>query len=302
MNSPSVVTRMSLCVLGSGSGGNCSALALDDTQGQRRVTLIDLGLSPRQTKLRLDQVGLSLDQVEDVLITHFDQDHYRHTWTKKARDLGWTIRFHKRHLGWARRAGAAYVRSEPFDDAFDFENGLAEVRPISFIHDHQGTTGYRIETAAGSLGYATDLGRTPRTLKDAFAGVNVLAIESNYCPQLQHESPRPDFLKRRIMGGRGHLSNHEALDLIRRVDAVSPDLRQVVLLHLSRQCNCPQRVLDLYAKEAPDLAPRVMLTSQSEATDWVRVENGAGRPRARICTRTAAAMQQHLFAGQLDLD
>ncbi len=60
-----------------------------------------------------------------------------------------------------------------------------------------------------SLGFATDLGRPTDELVRRLHGVGTLAIESNYCPVLQRESPRPGFLKARIMGGAGHMSNEQ---------------------------------------------------------------------------------------------
>ena len=71
---------------------------------------------------------------------------------------------------------------------------------------------------------------------DLFRHVDVLAIESNYCPVMQENSDRPEFLKRRIMDGSGHLSNQQSAAAVR---AIAPK-KHVVLLHLSRQCNTPE--------------------------------------------------------------
>ena len=73
--------------------------------------------------------------------------------------------------------------------------------------------------------------------------MDVLAIESNYCPVMQRDSDRPDFLKDRIMNGAGHLSNEECRGA---VSAIAPK-REVVLLHLSRQCNTPEQATRYHA-------------------------------------------------------
>jgi len=93
----------------------------------------------------------------------------------------------------------------------------------------------------------------------------VLLLESNYDPAMQRASGRSPYLIDRIMGGRGHLSNAEALDVARAVDRVQP-LAALVLLHLSRQCNCPRLVEGLYAERAPELHGRLHISGQHAPT------------------------------------
>ncbi|MEX0741262.1 MAG: hypothetical protein WD079_00595, partial [Phycisphaeraceae bacterium] len=50
----------------------------------------------------------------------------------------------------------------------------------------------------------------------------------------------------------------------------------IVLLHLSRQCNCPHVIERLYAAH-PELAARLRLTHHLEPTPWLRAQ-GDGRP------------------------
>jgi phosphoribosyl 1,2-cyclic phosphodiesterase len=126
-----------------------------------------------------------------------------------------------------------------------------------------------VDTPDGSLGFATDLGRVPQSLIDAFRDVDVLAIESNYDPPMQRRSARPAMLKRRIMGGAGHLSNEQSFDAVRAIVAASTaPPRHIVLLHLSRQCNAPDIVRAMYFIE-PALAERVCITNQYQPTGWL---------------------------------
>jgi hypothetical protein len=83
-------------------------------------------------------------------------------------------------------------------------------------------------------------------------------------------------LKRRIMGGLGHLSNEQSLEAVLDI-AGRCDLGHVVLLHLSRQCNDPTIVRDLYAQRAPDLLGRLTITNQYEPTPVLHVGPRAGR-------------------------
>jgi phosphoribosyl 1,2-cyclic phosphodiesterase len=226
-----------LVVLASSSSGNCSAL-IHGEGGTRRVTLIDAGLSPRRTNRLLAGLGLSLDHVDDVLFTHLDTDHCHPGWVSGLPRHA-TVRVHQRHVKRGMRSNLLVRRTEVFVGGFTLPAG-ARVEPVLLSHDDLGAAAFRVEfeTERGveSLGYATDLGHVPAGLVELFRGVDVLAIESNYCPVMQENSDRPDFLKRRIMDGSGHLSNQQSAAAVR---AIAPR-RHVVLLHLSRQCNTPE--------------------------------------------------------------
>jgi hypothetical protein len=92
---------------------------------------------------------------------------------------------------------------------------------------------------------------------------------------MQLDSARPWFLKNRIMGGRGHLSNEQALDAVRAILDRSEQQqsrlpRHIVLLHRSRQCNCPKRLRDLFSAD-PRIIGRLTLAEQFEPTGWLRV-------------------------------
>lgn len=243
--------RTTLCVLSSSSSGNCSALIHGEGK-TRRVTLIDCGLSPRRTRTMLSTLGLTLEHIDDVILTHLDHDHFNPSWIN-ALPRHARFRVHKRHTGRAERAGVLHRRSAIFEDAFVLPSG-GRVTPVLLSHDDLGVAAFRFDFDAiesslttqrcdgGSLGYATDLGRVTDELVRTLTGVDVLAIESNYCPTMQLASNRPEFLKRRIMDGCGHLSNEECRDATR---AIAPR-REVVLLHLSRQCNTPEKAASMH--------------------------------------------------------
>lgn len=225
-----------LVVLASSSSGNCSAL-IHGEGGTRRVTLIDAGLSPRRTNRLLAELGLSLDHVDDILFTHLDTDHCHAGWPA-ALPRHATIHVHTRHVKRGMRMNLLVRRTEVFAGTFTLPAGV-RVEPVLLAHDDLGAAAFRLEfeTDHGhqSLGYATDLGHVPAGLIELFKGVDTLAIESNYCPVMQENSDRPEFLKRRIMDGAGHLSNQQSAAAVR---AIAPK-QHVVLLHLSRQCNTP---------------------------------------------------------------
>lgn len=284
------VVDATLCVIASGSSGNCSALLMKDRRtGVARVCLIDAGISPRRVAMFLRHQGLKPHDVTDVLFTHLDRDHCHPGW---VRGLPGHARFRvlRNHIPRARREGLAERELTPFDagpaGAFTLTRGV-RVSAVQLAHDELGVAAFRFEFTEGTLGFATDLGRVREELIDHLAGVDVLAIESNYCPILQANSERPFFLKQRIMGGSGHISNQEAAEAIARI---SPK-QHAVLLHLSRQCNNPSLAVSPHL----DAPYRVTVSDQFTPTPWVPIgvapvhgQNGqaaastAYRPQSRV--------------------
>jgi phosphoribosyl 1,2-cyclic phosphodiesterase len=182
-----------------------------------------------------------------------------------------TLHLHRAHLRRAERAGTLFTRPTPFEDDLDLP-GAVHVACRLLAHDDEGVASFRFTLPGADLGWATDAGRVTPALIDHLEGVDVLAIESNYCPRMQTRSGRPAFLIQRVMGGAGHLSNHECLQA---VDAIAPR-EHVVLLHLSRDCNHPDLVADLHA--GADYA--LTIAARYEPTRWINI--GAARPRPSI--------------------
>jgi phosphoribosyl 1,2-cyclic phosphodiesterase len=171
-----------------------------------------------------------------------------------------------------------------FTDEFEPVAGV-RARAALLSHDTLGVAAFRFEVRATgrSLGYATDVGTASRDLIEHLAGVDVLAIESNYCPRMQAASNRPEFLKRRIMGGSGHLSNQESAEAVARIGPGG----EVVLLHLSRQCNTPE----LAAAAHRTHGRPVTISKPDEPTGWIGVSREGEAATERV------KMPRGLFEG-----
>jgi phosphoribosyl 1,2-cyclic phosphodiesterase len=263
---------LSLSILASGSAGNCSVV-----RSGSAIMLIDCGIGPRTATGRMKGLGIGLDDVGAVCLTHLDRDHFNPAWTATIVRQGIPLFCHEDRtdeltsLGGGAAEFARLIR--PFNGhKFSPAKGF-DLTAIHLEHDQMGSHGFLVEASGLRLGYATDLGRVNRTLIRHFSGVDVLAIESNYDPIMQMNSDRPAFLKRRIMGGRGHLSNQDALDAVREILNQSQVRgrrlpKHIILLHRSRQCNCPQLLRELFGADER-MQNRLVLAEQDRATTWL---------------------------------
>lgn len=270
---------LGLCVLGSGSGGNCTVLRLGD-----QALLIDAGFGPHTTRRRLAQAKVELEQVRAVCLTHLDQDHFRRSWPATLLKLGIRLFVHHWHLrDLSRIRGGAALFDAGLVETFDGEAfepmPCVTARGVRLQHDLQGTIGYRFDVDDrcasryyGSVGYATDLGHVPAALIEHLTGVDLLCLECNYDEHMTIHSPRPSFVNRRNMSDSGHLSNEQAFEAVQRIAAGSPGgtPRHVLLMHRSQQCNHPTKVRRVFERD-PLLRRRVVLTEQRRRTRWFQV-------------------------------
>ena len=259
---------LELCVLASGSAGNATLLRTPNG-----VMLIDAGIGPRNTARRLDGTGVRLRDIRAICLTHLDSDHFRPNWLGTLLNHSIEVHCHRSRadevLQRLDHHGATKL-VRPFQKEFKPLPNLS-VRAIPLAHDRTGSHAFRIEGFGCRVGYATDLGRVPASLIEHFADVDLLALESNYDPEMRLNSARPWFLKQRIMNGSGHLSNGQAYEAICRIlDQARQLPRHIVLLHRSRECNCPKLVRKFFERDRR-IASRLTLAEQFSRSGWLRV-------------------------------
>jgi phosphoribosyl 1,2-cyclic phosphodiesterase len=241
--------------------------------------LIDAGIGPRTTVKRLAGTGLDVGDIAAICLTHLDRDHFSPTWLNTLAQRKIRVYCHRRPLQYLLNLAAESLPKVDwskqmfgFDgDGFEPLEGL-RFWPIALAHDDEGSHGFVAEGFGCRAGYATDLGHVPPHLLSQFVDLDILALESNYDPQMQLQSLRPEFLKQRIMGGKGHLSNEQALEAIGKIlDGCSSKLpTHIVLLHRSRQCNCPKLLRQLAGRDGR-IAERLTLGEQNQRSEWLRI-------------------------------
>lgn len=295
-------------VLASGSGGNASLVQTGDFG-----VLIDAGLGPRQLESRLQTVGASWSAVNCVLLTHTHSDHWRATTLNQLRKRGIPLYCHIDHQAYLltcaeeftalRQAGL--VRDYDAGEALELTVGL-HCRPLAISHDGGPTFGFRFEGPADAFGermalaYAADLGCWDDALADALRDVDLLALEFNHDLELERTSGRSPLLISRVLGDHGHLSNHQAADLLREILSRSRQrtLRQLVQLHLSRDCNRAELALAAAQAVAP-AGLAIHTAEQDVAGPTMHLAAGtlaqpAGRLRRPAPIRVAAVAQPWL--------
>lgn len=224
------VMSLRLCILASGSSGNCTFVASDET-----AILIDAGLSARETAKRLEKAGSSLDRIRGVCISHEHGDHIaglktlngRHDIPLFANDG--TIQFLQRDEA---LAGIAWRK---FHTGSAFAIGDLTVEPFSVPHDAMEPVGFIVSHGAESVGIVTDIGMPTALVRERLGRCRAVVIESNHDEEMLMNSQRPWSLKQRIMGRQGHLSNTRAAQMLAEI--AGPQLQRVFLAHLSQDCN-----------------------------------------------------------------
>jgi phosphoribosyl 1,2-cyclic phosphodiesterase len=229
-----------LTILGSGSAGNCAYLETDEAR-----ILVDAGLSPRQIRQRMAGIGRAPENLTAILLTHEHTDHIQGL-VGIARKLQVPVYCNRATRDETERALGTRFDCRLFVTRDGFELGDVFVETFDVSHDAQDPVGYLLRTAAGNVGFVTDLGCMTRAVLDRIRRANVLVLEANHDVKMLQDCPRrPWSLKQRILGRHGHLSNEAAADTAEQI--MSADLKHLYLAHLSRECNRPElarRVVD----------------------------------------------------------
>ena len=237
---------MRIHVFASGSSGNC--LLLEDRE---TLLLIDAGISRRRVAAALKALDFELEQICGVLITHEHSDHISGLVNlAKGRDLP----VYAPHTVASRLLGALpllqdNLRIIPVGERFRI--GQLDVTAFHTSHDTDESVGYRVE-GEGVYAHATDTGCVTEEMGRMLLGADTVLLESNHDEEMLRYGPYPFYLKKRILSARGHLSNADCAAFARQL--AESGTRQIVLAHLSRENNTPQKAMEETAKALEGLS------------------------------------------------
>lgn len=217
---------MQVSVLASGSKGNATYIEIDGIR-----ILIDAGISATRIKKNLRQIGVGMEDLNAILLTHEHIDHIRALPTLCKH-------YHIPLYSRAETFNAMPFRSEIEATLLHtiskyFSLGSISIEAFNTSHDAAAPVGYRLQGRKNTCTLATDLGFVSTAVQSALNS-DILVLESNYDPELLHQNRKyPPFLKARIRSKKGHLSNLDAAWAISRLQNVY----HIILAHMSAENN-----------------------------------------------------------------
>lgn len=243
--------------IASGSEGNSLLVSAGGTH-----ILVDAGISARRITTALLSLGLTPGDIVGVLVTHEHSDH-----TAGLATL--TKQYRLPLYASGGTAGALCARIPHAADVLHLlprqgvlTLGEAQVTVFPTSHDAAESIDFRFDCGGAALGVLTDTGCVTPEAEQALQGVDLLVLESNHDEDWLLSGPYPYYLKQRILGNRGHLSNDAAAALAQRM--ASAGTRQFVLAHLSRENNTPERARQTMARALAGLDVSVTVAPRAE--------------------------------------
>lgn len=232
--------------IASGSSGNCGVYVTGDT-----AILFDVGVSLRQIKMGLEKIKLKINKLAAILITHEHIDHVKGlpTLLKHYPDIptfaspGTAHELEKKY-----NIAPERLINIPINIPIPIRNDADDVWATAFhtSHDAKESVGYRIDSVEHMprefhFGYGSDMGVMSESVMQYLRGCQAVALESNYEPRMLEAGSYPYFLKKRISGDGGHLSNIECAKCAENL--ARNGTQTIILVHLSEKNNMPELAL-----------------------------------------------------------
>lgn len=263
--------------LNSGSNGNCYYVG-NDTE----AILVDAGISCREIEKRMKRLGLFIERVKAVFVSHEHSDHIKGlpVLVKKYQLPVYITPKTMRHGGLAFEDHLLKV----FKSHEPVAIGRLSVTAFPKFHDASDPYSFIVSGNNICVGIFTDIGAPCRHLIKYFKQCHAAFLEANYDEEMLDNGGYPVFLKNRIRGGMGHLSNRQALDLF--VTHRSKFMSHLFLSHLSKNNNCPELAMDLFRAHAGNV--EVIVASRMEETGVFHICQSGTATSAAISLRPSS--------------
>lgn len=267
--------------LNSGSNGNCYYVGNDN-----EAILVDAGISCREIERRMKRLGLAMNKVKAVMVSHEHWDHIR----------GLPVLVKKYQLpvyitGPTHQHGGLSLDTQLIR-SFTAYNPIAIgdliITAFPKFHDAMDPYSFTVSCNGIKVGVFTDIGLPCEHVVRHFSQCHAAFLESNYDEDMLQNGRYPYYLKKRISGEKGHLSNKQALELFK---AHRPSFMSHLLLsHLSKENNSPEIVQELFNAHADGI--KVIVASRYKETEVFCIE---GRDKRDVrMTNTAKPRQLQL--------
>lgn len=241
-------------IIESSSSGNCAIL-----RWREKFFLIDAGVGIRKLQSHLAELGADINDVAGIFITHEHSDHCR-----ALESLSKTKIKVFSNRATCETICSRYEKARSLEWAL-FENGIKfnfldiEITPFTVPHDAADTVGYSFNLGGKNLVWMTDIGKPTRLAHSMAQNAHVLVLESNYCPLMLEKSKRAFSLKKRISGTHGHLSNEDAISILKSLENAPPE--KIFLAHVSKECNELSLIAEMLECLSQNLVSRIEIVN-----------------------------------------
>ncbi|MCX2740864.1 MBL fold metallo-hydrolase [Pontibacter anaerobius] len=263
--------QLSITSLNSGSNGNCYYIGND-----REAVLVDAGISCRETEKRMKRLGLSMGKVKAIFVSHEHADHIRGL-PVLARKYNLPVYITPGTLH-NSRLDLSGVQVLHFQAHEAVQVGRISVLAFPKLHDARDPHSFVVSCQEVRIGVFTDIGAPCDQVIAHFQLCHAVFLEANYDEGMLEKGRYPYYLKNRIRGGHGHLSNRQALSLYTAYKP--PFMSHVLLSHLSKDNNCPKLVEALFRLHAD--GAEVVVASRFEETPVYTISNLPVAPKRSI--------------------
>src|SRR4030095_12897980 len=253
---------LQIASLNSGSNANCYYVG-----NKNEAILIDAGLSCRETDKRMKRLGLDINLVKAIFISHEHADHIAGlpVLSKKYKLPVYITQNTLRSCNFEIEKSLvfSFTRSSPVS--------IGELSIIPFIksHDANDPHSFIVSNNSVHVGVITDVGYACKHVIKHFKLCTAVFLESNYCEQMLENGSYPLHLKRRISSKKGHLSNDQALELF--LKHKPENLQLLILSHLSQNNNHPEIVNKMFTQNAGGV--KVVIASRHKETELFNIES-----------------------------
>jgi phosphoribosyl 1,2-cyclic phosphodiesterase len=223
--------------LNSGSNGNCYYVG-----NSSEAVLIDAGISCKETERRMRSLGLPMTKIKAIFITHEHTDHIRGL-VLLAKKYSLPVYLSTQTLSCCGEM-KRYHSCQTVTDGQSVQIGELKITAFSKFHDAAEPLSFVVRQCGIQVGVMTDIGKVCDKVRNYFSNCHAVFLESNYDVLMLQNGRYPNYLKQRIRGGSGHLSNDEALALFN--NHRNTTLSRLILSHLSKENNNPILVKELF--------------------------------------------------------
>ena len=231
-------------------------------EGSKRPLLIDCGMSLRRLVQGLSSIGMVPEDLAGVFITHEHIDHVRAMCLKTPfpQKFGIPVYASAGFWTWFDSCQCSYIDPCLINCVNNgWKGSIAGYTVQAFLkpHDAREPMGYRVDGSSSSAGFVMDLGHVPPQVEGVLKGPSTLSLRRTMTSTWRSTQAGPGFDSEGD-GELGHLSNDQAADSLGRL--VTSETKQVILAHLSIDCNCPETAVEVIGQRAgqlghcPDLA------------------------------------------------